>query len=253
MYKTGLNPIPPSFPRRQAAPGLFALALFASGGAQASLVINEIDYDQPGSDEAEFIELYNSGPDALPLDGFHIDLINGNNSTSYRSIDLSGFSINASSFFVVCSDNGLVANCDYSFTSATSWFQNGAPDAVALYQADIIHDRVSYEGSVSLFTEGTGLDIADSNTVTMSMARILDGVDSDDNVLDFQQSCITPGMPNIAGQGDCTSLIDGQIDDPAVNPVPLPAAAWLLASGLIGLGFTARRPCKIAHSTTQSS
>jgi len=249
MTKTGFNPIHSSFCRKQAISGLFALGLFASGGTQASLVINEIDYDQPGSDEAEFIELYNSGPDTLPLDGFHIDLINGNNSTSYRSIDLSGFSINASSFFVVCSDNGLVANCDYSFTSATSWFQNGAPDAVALYQADIIHDRVSYEGSVSLFTEGTGLDIADSNSIIMSLARILDGVDSDDNVLDFQQSCITPGMPNIAGQGDCSSQAGG----PAVNPVPLPAAAWLLASGLIGLGFTARRPGKIAHSTTQSS
>jgi hypothetical protein len=253
MTKTGLNPIRPPFCRKQAAAALFALGLFTSGGTHASLVINEIDYDQPGSDEAEFIELYNSGPDILPLDGFRIDLINGNNSTSYRSIDLSGFSISASSFFVVCSDNGLVANCDYSFTSATSWFQNGAPDAVALYQADIIHDRVSYEGSVSLFTEGTGLDIADSNTMIMSLARILDGIDSDNNALDFQQSCITPGMPNIAGQGDCSSQIDGQADGPAVNPVPLPAAAWLLASGLIGLGFTARRPCKITDSTTQSS
>ena len=249
MTKTGINPIHPLFCGKQTASGLFALGLFASSGAHASLVINEIDYDQPGSDEAEFIELYNTGPDALPLDGFRIDLINGNNSTSYRSIDLSGFSINASSFFVVCSDNGLVANCDYSFTSATSWFQNGDPDAVALYQGDIIHDRVSYEGSVSLFTEGTGLDIADSNSIIMSLARILDGLDSDNTIVHFQQSCITPGMPNIAGQGDCSSQVDG----PAVSPVPLPAAAWLLASGLIGLGFTARRPGKIVHSTTHNS
>ena len=35
--------------------------------AQAQLVINEIDYDQPGTDGAEFIELYNAGGGAADL------------------------------------------------------------------------------------------------------------------------------------------------------------------------------------------
>ena len=213
--------------------GLLSLGILISSNTQAALVINEIDYDQPGTDDAEFIELYNDSTAAIPLDGYRIELINGTSGTSYRSIDLAGHMVDASSFFVICSDNGLVANCDYSFTSNISWFQNGAPDAVALYQASDLRDSVSYEGSMTFITEGTALSIADSNTIIMSLSRIPDGYDSDDNGIDFQQGCITPGTSNISGTGDCSA--------PAVNPVPLPAAAWLFASGLIGLGFTSRR------------
>ena len=237
--KTGLTTSQPSrrngnlagLPAPLLAP-LLVMGAFASTSANAALVINEIDYDQPGTDDAEFIELYNTGAAPVSLDGYRLELINGTNGNSYRSIDLEGHMVDASSFFVICSDNGLVANCDYSFTSNISWFQNGAPDAVALYQASDIMDSVSYEGNMNLITEGTALTIADSNTIIMSLSRVPDGLDNDDNALDFHQTCITPGTANITGTGDCSV--------PAVNPVPLPAAAWLFASGLIGLGFTRR-------------
>ena len=47
--------------------------------AEAALIINEVDYDQPGSDTAEFIELYNSGPTSIDLNGYTLDLVNGSN------------------------------------------------------------------------------------------------------------------------------------------------------------------------------
>lgn len=43
-------------------------ALALAGSAQAQLVINELDYDQPGTDTAAFIELKNVSRGSLNLD-----------------------------------------------------------------------------------------------------------------------------------------------------------------------------------------
>jgi predicted extracellular nuclease len=201
--------------------------------ANAAVIVNEVDYDQPGSDTAEFIELFNSGSSTISLDNYSIDLINGNNSSVYRNINLSGFNINANDYFVVCNDTSLVANCDYSFTTSSGWFQNGAPDAVALYGNGQLLDSLSYEGELSPFTEGDFLTVSDNNTDINSLARITDGFDSNNNALDFQLGCITPGSANIAGTGDCSVS--------SISAVPVPAAVWLFGTGLIGLIGVARR------------
>lgn len=209
--------------------------------SNAAIVINEFDYDQPGTDSAEFIELFNNGTTSS-LDNFSIQLINGRNSTTYRTIDLTGFNINANDYFVVCGNSTLVGNCDYSFTNTNSWLQNGAPDAIALFNDTVQIDSVSYEGLLSTFSEGDPLAIKDNNADIMSISRILDGVDTENNLLDFQGSCLTPGASNSAGisqfsnTGNCIS---------AVSAVPVPAAAWLFGSGLIGLTGFARKTTKV--------
>ena len=213
--------------------GLLTLTSCIAFNSNAAIVINEIDYDQPGTDTAEFIELFNSGTSTISLDNYTIDLINGSNSSSYRTINLSGFSIGADGYFVTCGDASLVANCDYSFTTTSGWFQNGAPDAIALYDGTTLVDSLSYEGIQSPFTEGDMLTISDSNTEMGSIARIFNGMDSNNNALDFQQGCITPGSANVAGSGDCSIS--------EVSAVPVPAAAWLFGSGIIGLVGLARR------------
>ncbi len=96
MKNQGYNPINSStaFIKPTAVQlGLLTLCSSFAMGLNAAVVINEIDYDQPGTDTAEFIELFNSGASAVSLDNYSVDLINGSNSSSYRSIDLSGFSI----------------------------------------------------------------------------------------------------------------------------------------------------------------
>ena len=212
---------------------LISVATGLSLNTHAALVINEIDYDQPGTDTAEFIELFNTGSTSVSLDSHYIDLINGNNSSSYRSIDLTGFTINANGYFVVCGDASQVPNCDYSFTTSSSWFQNGSPDAVALYLDTTIVDSLSYEGNQSPFTEGSALALEDNNIEILSIIRLPDGFDSNDNASDFELGCITPGTANIAGTGDCSTA--------SVSAVPVPAAVWLFGSGLLGLIGVARR------------
>ena len=176
---------------------------------------------------------FNAGSSVISLDNYVIDLINGSNSSSYRNIKLTGFSIDADSYFVVCSNASLVANCNYRFTSSNGWIQNGAPDAVALYESTILLDTLSYEGLFSPYTEGNALTIKDNNADITSISRIIDGADSNNNTLDFELGCITPGSANIIGSGNCSVT--------GVNVVPVPAAAWLFGSGIIGLVSLARR------------
>ena len=212
---------------------LLALTSCIALNAHSSITINEIDYDQPGTDTAEFIEIFNSGTTSISLDNYSIDLINGSNSTSYRTIDLSGYDIGAKGYFVMCGDASQVANCNYSFTTTNSWFQNGAPDAVGLYRNADLLDSLSYEGTLAPFTEGSLITLSDNNTDMLSIGRIISGMDSNNNALDFELGCITPGTANIAGSGDCSSS--------TVSAVPVPAAAWLFGSGLIGMVGMARR------------
>ena len=95
-----------------------------------TIVINEVDADTPGSDEAEFIELYDGGAGNTSLTGLVIVLYNGNGDASYSAIDLSGYATDAEGYFVV--GNASVSNVD--LVIANNSLQNGA-DAVALYQA----------------------------------------------------------------------------------------------------------------------
>ncbi len=99
-----------------------------------SIVINEVDADTPGSDSAEFVELFDGGVGNTPLDGLVVVFFNGADDASYEAFDLDGFSTNADGFFVL--GNPDVPNVDLVFEpGASGALQNGA-DAVALFTGD---------------------------------------------------------------------------------------------------------------------
>ncbi len=111
---------------------LAALLLAPAAGAQGAsgVVINEVDSDTPGSDTAEFIELYNASSSAVSLDGLVVVLFNGSNDRSYAAYDLAG-SLAAGDYYVL--GNPGVPNADLEIDPGGSGaIQNGA-DAVALY------------------------------------------------------------------------------------------------------------------------
>ena len=82
----------------------------------ASLVINEVDYDQVGadSDTAGFVEIKNVGDTAATLDGVALVFVNGGDSTEYFRSNLTG-TLAPGAYTVVAKDA-----------------QNGAPDGLAL-------------------------------------------------------------------------------------------------------------------------
>ncbi len=195
----------------------FALIILSLASAvNAQLVINEIDYDQPGGDTAEFVELYNAGAAPVDLTGYSLEFINGSGGGAaiYRTIALNPVMLAAGDYFVVCADITMVSNCDQDSTPNTNWIQNGAPDAVGLFDntASLI-DSVSYEGSVPGFVETSGAP-ADSTSMDGSISRAIDGVDTNNNSVDFVFLPITPGTSNSGGMMPVLVINEFDYDQP---------------------------------------
>jgi hypothetical protein len=173
--ETGSSPPPPSPP---------------TGGAD--LVVNEVDYDQVGSDDGGFVEIANTGTTAAALDGVALVLVNGDGA-EYGRKALTG---------TLAAGARVVVDVDP---------QNGAPDGLALVETGTgtLLDALSYEGAITSaaigdevysLVEGTVLpvDVADSSTVDGSLARIPDGADSDDAAADWVfTTTVTKGTANV--------------------------------------------------------
>ncbi len=172
-----------------------------------SLVINEIDYDQPGTpDEAEFIEILNVSPVAIDLSVFSIELVNGSGGGAavYQTIVLPAVSLPAGDYFVICANGATVENCDFDVDPDTNLIQNGIPDAVAIMHAGEVIDALSYEGlTAAPYNEGDGFSLSDPAIFRQGLSRFPDGADTDDNDVDFSRRCITPGETNTANNEGC--------------------------------------------------
>jgi hypothetical protein len=158
------------------------------------LVINEVDYDQVGTDGGAFVEIANTGASAATLDGLAISLVNGGDGQEYDRAALTG---------------SLAAG---AYLSVEIELQNGAPDGVALVDTGtkVLLDALSYEGAITSATidaqtyslvEGTALDaaVADSNTVDGSLSRIPDKADTNNASADWAFTPTkTPGAANVA-------------------------------------------------------
>lgn len=165
---------------------LAAIAFFpqsaTAGPLQQSttLVINEVDVDTPGTDTAEFVELYDGGVGNTALSGLVIVFYNGTNDQSYHAIDLDGYSTNASGYFVLGNSGVNLATA----TFPTNTLQQGA-DAVALFQGD-----------ATGFPNGTAL-----RTTNLLDAMVYDTDDADDTGL---LTLVNAGQPQVneGGAGD---------------------------------------------------
>ena len=136
------------------------LILAAPAAAQSTtLVINEVDYDMPGTDTAEFVEIKNLSTSAINLGGYALTFRNGNagGNAEYRNFPLNAVDLAGGDRYVLCANAATTPNCDQDVTPETDLIQNGAPDALALVQGATIIDTVSYEGETPGYTEGLGV------------------------------------------------------------------------------------------------
>src|SRR5690606_10936576 len=100
-----------------------------------SVFINEIHYDNAGTDQDEAIEI--AGPSGTVLDTYSIVLYNGNNGAVYDSINLSG----------IIDDEG---NGFGAVNFEIEGIQNGSPDGIALVNNGNVIQFLSYEGSFTV-------------------------------------------------------------------------------------------------------
>jgi uncharacterized protein len=172
-----------------------------AGAASTSLVINEVDYDQDGTDGAEFLELKNVSGSAIDLDPYTVQLVNGTGggASVYDTIALPSASLAAGDHYVICGSAATTANCDLDTAPETNLIQNGSPDAIGLRTAsNELVDTLSYEGdSGAPYTEGSGTDVGDVDEPgDDGLSRCPDGADTDQNADDFAFRSITPGAAN---------------------------------------------------------
>lgn len=191
--------------------GAFIAAAFAASSASAQLVINEVEYDTPGTDTAEFIELYNRGSGAVNLADYAIVLVNGATNSAYRTITPGAFTVPPGGYFVICGNTNQVVPCNYQVSPATDFIQNGSPDGVALIHipTSTLADAISYEGPITQaatlygtfnLVEGTRTLAMDDGGGLRTIGRVPDGVDTDEAWSDWQVCEATPGGPN---NGQC--------------------------------------------------
>lgn len=203
----------------------------------AQLVINEVDYDQPGSDAAEFIEIKNIGTTAFPLQYLAVVFVNGAAGAPATYLTISSPSwpaLEPGAYFVICA-NAATANCGHVATPATNLIQNGVPDAIALVntQTDEVLDMLSYGGDVTGYTEGTGTTAVDVNAVDdRSLNRWPDGTDTNDNNADFRLGCSTPGATNLVDDVLCSvpSGVSEIVNSAPFIVMPDPSGERLLLS-----------------------
>ena len=158
---------------------------------ESKLVINEVDYDQVGTDANGFVEIHNTGSEAVDLADVDLVAVNGGDSTEYDRVELTG-SLAASGYLAVDIE-----------------LQNGAPDGLALLRGATLLDALSYEGAITAATiggqsynlvEGTALAaaVADSNTVDGSLIRNPNGKDTNDAAADWAfTTTVTRGAANV--------------------------------------------------------
>ena len=201
--------------------------------ADAEIIINEVDSDTPGSDIAEFVELYDGGVGNSSLDGYVVVFFNGGaaNDASYAAFDLDGFSTNVDGYFTL--GNSGIAGVDLVF--ANGLLQNG-PDAVGLFAVNgsdfpngtpitavNIRDALVYANSTTLDAGllvllNAGQTQVNENSggtgTTVSMQRVPNGFGGARNTDSYQVSTPTPDGPVLVPT-NASLLLSGRVTDSA--------------------------------------
>jgi uncharacterized protein len=156
--------------------------------------INEIHYDNVGTDSGEFVEI--AGVAGTDLTGFSIVLYNGANGLTYDTDSLSGSIPNQQNGF------GTV-----SISYPVDGMQNGAPDAIALVDSSsAVIQFLSYEGAFMALNgpantmTSVNIGVSESSATAVGASLGLTGTGT--AYSDFTWSVIdndTPGAIN-AGQ-----------------------------------------------------
>lgn len=171
----------------------------STGGGTGSPWINELHYDNSGTDVNEFVEI--AGPAGLDLAGFQLVAYNGNGGVTYETINLSGF----------IPDQGA---CVGSLAFSVNGLQNGGPDGVALVDLSTgVLELLSYEGTFTA-TNGpasgmtsTSIGVSESSSTSAGTSLQLGGTGAGPDDFTWQASLgETPGQvnQNQAFSGGCS-------------------------------------------------
>ena len=192
--------------------GTIAL-LWATGLVSAQVVINEFAYDDTGTDDVEFVELYNAGSTAVDISGWTLqsgDQLTGDNNADYTIP--SGTVLQPGDYYVIGSGNvpnvDLVVGANNLFENDNEWTvlrdangnvvdaiayeTNKAPDLTTWVPADVIPQLGPgvWGNYITLQVSAT------TDDTLLSIGRWRDGYDTNNNGNDFGHMPWTPGAAN---------------------------------------------------------
>lgn len=233
-------------------------------GVSSAILINEVDTDTPGTDVAEYIELYDGGHGNTDLSGLVLVVYDGSDDLSYNlggqatAIDLDGYATDGGGYFVL--GNAAVAGVNLVFNNNS--LQNGA-DAVALY----IGNGSNFPNNTALTTDGLldaivydtsdaddpGLlpllnasqpqvnENGNGNGDSESNQRCPNGAGGQRNTVAYLQRTPTPGaanycLPEMNVQGQGVSIPDGDTTPSATDDTDFGNAA--VDGGTVAHTFT---------------
>src|SRR5690606_18346488 len=136
--------------------------------AATQIFINEIHYDNVGTDEGEFVEI--AAPAGTDLSSYSLVFYNGANGQQYSTLVLSGIVADQGNSF------GTAA-----FALPANGIQNGGPDGVALVGGDGVVLFLSYEGTFDAVdgpaagTTSTDIDVRESGSTPVGASLQLSG------------------------------------------------------------------------------
>ena len=173
---------------------VFSLCCFP---LSAAIVINEVCYDPVGNDEGyEWIELYNNGSDNVQLEGSQILSAGQIWTVQYT---LPAFVLRPQRFLLIGGTNVPNAQIIYNFS-----FQNGGSETDGIryqnpdgsYTDTVLYDYPNTFG-LSDDSSDCGAYFAPDVNAGASLARIWDGIDTDNCADDFiPESNPSPGFSN---------------------------------------------------------
>ncbi len=216
-----------------AAVGVLGGLAGSAGGAipsSAPVFINEIHYDNAGTDAGETIEV--AGPAGTDLTGWSLVLYNGAGGAQYATTALSGS----------ISDQGAgIGTVAINYPS--NGIQNGAPDGVALVDAaGLVQQFLSYEG---VFTAvggpangepSTNIGVFEAGTEPTGLSLQLAGTGRVAQDFTWQPAAAaTPDAPN-TGQTFTPTGVDSA--PTLASSVPTDGATGVAADAPISLTFS---------------
>jgi len=200
--------------------------------ASAAMLITEVDAaGSSASYAADWFELTNTGSTAVDITGWKMD---DNSNAFANSVALRGVTSIAAGQSVVFLEGLADGSTDSTIGAAfkSAWFGSNVPSTLTLgfYGGDKVGLSTSGD-AVNLFNS-TGTLIANVSFGTASSTATFDNSTGLNNTTISQYS--------VAGtNGAFVSASGAEIGSPGV--VPLPAAGWLLCSGLGMIGSIVRR------------
>ena len=201
------------------------LVIFIPFKSTAAIIpfINEIHYDNTGTDSNEFVEI--AGLVGTNLDNWQLYLYNGSNKQLYKTYSLTNKTF-------LNSQNG------FGFISIlTSGIQNGAPDGIALTDASgKIIQFISYEGVFSIQYNGKtmiskDIGVSESSKTALNYSLQLSGEGNIYSDFNWQNA-----SPMTAGK-----INTGQRFIP-LSKVSEPNTTFLFFGSLLFLLFTKSAP-----------